>query len=83
MVDMRAPAGWMIVFVGSWMSASVDGALVFSSDTFAAESTSPVVFKSGGFEQPEFDKILFAKSLLTLSSIISPSAGSQRHFFQF
>ena len=52
MVNIRVPAGWMLVFVGSWMSASIASALVFSSDTFAAESTSAVVFKLGGFEQP-------------------------------
>ena len=65
------------------MTASVAGALVFSSDTFAAESTSVVVCKLGGFEQPELDSMLFAKLLLTLSSILSPSAGSQHHVFQF
>ena len=33
-VNMRAPAGWMIVFVGSWMSALVAGALVFNNVLF-------------------------------------------------
>ena len=52
-VNIRAPAGWMIVLVGSWCFASFAGALVVSRDTFAAESTKAVVSKFVGLSQPE------------------------------
>ena len=68
-VNMRAPAGWMIDFVGSWMSAKFDGAFGCRSDTFAAESTNAVVFRFGGLVQPDIENILFAKLRLTSSSI--------------
>jgi hypothetical protein len=50
---MRAPAGWMIVFVGNWFAASFAGALVLRRDTFAAESTKAVLSRVVGLSQPE------------------------------
>ena len=50
---MRAPAGWMMALVGSWIDASFDAAFVESKDTFAVESRSAVVSRLSGLVQPE------------------------------
>ena len=52
-VNIFAPAGWMIDFVGSWMAAFLAGAVDIMSDTFAAESTNAVLSRLGGLVQPE------------------------------
>ena len=52
-VNIRAPAGWMIVLVGNWFSDSFAGALVLRRETFAAESTKAVVSRFVGLSQPE------------------------------
>ena len=49
---MHAPAGWMMVLVGSWIGASSDAAFVESTDTFAAESRSAVVSRLCELVQP-------------------------------
>ena len=72
----------MMVFVGSWNEASSAGAWADSKVTFAAESKNAVVFRFGGLVQPDGEKMLFAKLLLTLLSILSPSAGSPRQLSQ-
>ena len=65
---MRAPAGWMIVFVGNWIAAMFAGAVDFARDTFAAESTNAVVSRFAGLVQPDSEIILFAKLCLTLTN---------------
>ena len=52
-VNILAPAGWMMVFVGNCAVAMVDGAEDFSRVTFAAESTSAVVSRFAGLVQPD------------------------------
>ena len=47
-VNILAPAGWRIVLVGSCVADSLAGAPLANNETFAAESTSVVVFISGG-----------------------------------
>ena len=51
LLKIRAPEGWRIVFVGSCGKDSLDGAPLANNNTFAAESTSAVVFVSGGLAQ--------------------------------
>ena len=51
-VNIGAPAGWRIIFVGSCVVESLAGAPLANNDTFATESTSAVVFMSGGLAQP-------------------------------
>ena len=51
-VDIRVPAGWKIVFVGSCVADSLAGAPLANNDKFATESTREVVFISGGLEHP-------------------------------
>ena len=46
-VNILAPEGWRIVFVGISVADSLAGAPLSNNDTFAAESTSAVVFISG------------------------------------
>ena len=65
------------------MAASFAGALFVIKVTLAAESKKDVVFKFGGFEQPEFVLILFTKLSLIKLLITVVSAGLLRHFFQF
>ena len=50
--NIRALAGWRIVFVGSCVADSLAGAPLANNNTFAAESTSALVFISGGLAQP-------------------------------
>ena len=52
MVNILALEGWRIVFVGSYVADLLAGALLVNNGTFAAESTSAVVFISGGLAQP-------------------------------
>ena len=47
-MNILAPAGSRIVFVGSCVANSLAVALLANNDTFSAESTSAVVFMSGG-----------------------------------
>ena len=61
---MRPPAGWMIVLVGSCNVALFAGAAEERRETFAVESTSAVVCRSGGLLQPEWIDILFTRLLL-------------------
>ena len=63
-VNMRPPAGWIMVFVGSCNDVSSAGASDESKETFAAESTSAVVFKFGGLVQPDLVDKLFTKLFL-------------------
>ena len=70
-----------MVLIGSWMAASFDGALSVAKVMLAAESTNTVVFKSGGFEQPECELVLFTKLFLIKLLLTVLSAGSFRHFF--
>ena len=63
-VNMRPPAGWMIVFVGSCNAAMSAEALVESRVTFAAESSRTVVSRFGGLVQPDFEDKLFTRLLL-------------------
>ena len=65
------------------MAASFAGALFVIKVTLAAESKKDVVFKFGGFEQPEFVLTLFTKLLLIKLLITVISAGLSCHFFQF
>ena len=51
-VNIRAPAGWRMVLVGSCGQFSLAGAPSASSDIFAAESTKAVLLRLGGFSQP-------------------------------
>ena len=51
LVNILALAGWRIVFVGSCVAESMAGASLANNDTFTAESTSVVVFISGGLAQ--------------------------------
>ena len=51
-VNICAPAGWNIVFVGSCVADSLAGAPLANNHTFAAESTSAAMFMSGGLAQP-------------------------------
>ena len=69
-VNIRAPAGWMMVFVGNWTGASSDGAFGSRRVTFAPVSTSAVVRISGGLVQPDSEKIVLAKLSLTSYSHI-------------
>ena len=62
--------------------ASIAGAWAASKVTFAAESKNAVVFRFGGLVQPDGEKMLFAKLLLTLLSLLSPYAGSLRQLSQ-
>ena len=64
-VNIRPPAGWIMVLVGNWVSASSDGASGSRRVTFAAVSTSAVVRMSGGLAQPDSEKIEFARLFLT------------------
>ena len=52
LMNILAPAGCRIVFVGSCVTYLMAGALLANNDTFADESTSGVVFISGGLVQP-------------------------------
>ena len=63
-MNMRPPAGWIIVFVGSCNDVSSAGASDESKEMFAAESTSAVVFKFGGLVHPDLVDKLFTKLLL-------------------
>ena len=56
----------MIVFVRSCVADLLDGAPLAKNDTFAAESTSVVVFISGGFAHPGWRYI----SIVNLTDII-------------
>ena len=51
-VDIRVPAGWKIVFVGSCVADSLAGAPLANNNTFAAESTSAVVLISSELAHP-------------------------------
>ena len=44
LVNIRAPAGWRIAFVGICVANLIAGALLANNNTFAAESTSVLVF---------------------------------------
>ena len=48
LMNILAPAGCRIIFVGSCVADSLAGAPLANNDTFASESTSVVVFISGG-----------------------------------
>ena len=63
-MNMRPPAGWMIVLVGSCIDDSSAGAWVESKETFAAESSSAVVCRFVGLLQPELEDKLFTKLFL-------------------
>ena len=63
-VNIRPPAGWIMVLVGNWVSASSDGASGSRSVTFAAVSTSAVVIMSEGLAQPDAEEIEFARLLI-------------------
>ena len=52
LVNILDPVGWRIFFVGSCVTDSMAGAPLANNDTFAAESTSAVVFISGGLAHP-------------------------------
>ena len=52
LVNIFALAGWRIFFVGSCVYDSMAGASLANNYTFSSESTSAVVFISGGLEQP-------------------------------
>jgi len=56
-VNIRAPAGWMMVFVGNWTGASSDGALGSRRVTFAPVLTSAVDRMLGGLAQPDSEEI--------------------------
>ena len=64
MVNMRPPAGLMIVFVGSCKVASSAGASAENKETFAAESTRAVICRFDGLLQPELVDKLFTILLL-------------------
>ena len=51
-VNIRALDGWRIVLVGSCVAGSLAGAPLANDNTFSAESTSAVVFISGGLAHP-------------------------------
>ena len=51
-MNILAPEGWIIVFVGSCVADSIAGASLANNDTFAAESTSVVVFILGVLAHP-------------------------------
>lgn len=55
-VNIRPPAGWIMVLVGNWVSASSDGASGSRSITFAAVSTSAVVRLSEGLAHSQIQK---------------------------
>ena len=83
-VNMRAPAGCIMVLVGSCVFTFHAGALELRRDTFAAESTRAVVSRLAGLVQPELENILFVKLLLTVLLIILDFAGMHHHCaFQF
>ena len=69
-VNMRPPAGWIMVLVGNWIVAASDGASGSRRVTFAPVSTSAVVRISGGLVQPDSEKIVLAKLSLTSYSHI-------------
>ena len=52
-VNMRSPAGWMIVFAVGWVMAFVAGALELTREMFTAESANAVLFMLGGLVQPD------------------------------
>ena len=52
LVNIFAPEGWTIVFVGGCVAYSIYGAPLDNNDTFAAKYTSAVVFIPGGLAQP-------------------------------
>jgi len=56
-VNILAPAGWMIVLEGSWRVATLDGAVGVSKETFAAESTNAVESRFVGLLQPESEEM--------------------------
>lgn len=56
-VNILAPAGWIIVLDGNCVVAIVEGAVGVKRETFAAESTKAVVSKLVGLEQPETEEI--------------------------
>ena len=51
-VNILAPVDWRIIFVESCAADSLAGAPLANKNTFAADSTSAVVFISGGLAQP-------------------------------
>ena len=53
-VNMRAPVGWRMVLVDSWVAAFLVGAAGDSRETLAPESKSAVVVRSMGLVQPEW-----------------------------
>ena len=52
LVNILAPEGWRIVFVGSYVADSMAGALLVNNNMFSAESSSAVVFMSGKLANP-------------------------------
>ena len=51
-LNIRAPAGWNIVFVGSCVSDSLPGAPLSNNNTFTDESNGAVMFMSDGLAHP-------------------------------
>ena len=59
MVKKDVPAGWNILFVGSYNAAVLAGARAPRRVTLAPASTSAVSERLLGLEQPDVEKVLF------------------------